>query len=192
MSNIIINKTTSGKKMSKKIDISESKNGVGGSKLNRSETVTVRLDPKLNYLCELAARKHRRTRSSFIEWAVEKSLGTVILGEDYCGEEVSLQNAANTLWDTDESDRLANLALNQPDLLIHEEQVLWKVISDCEYFWKGTRNTGRIRNYADADKLDRKKLGENWELLKKIAAGKEGKDKLPKCQSEATYDDIPF
>ena len=41
----------------------------GGSKLNRTETVTIRLDPKLRYLTELAARKQRRTVSSFIEWA---------------------------------------------------------------------------------------------------------------------------
>ena len=33
----------------------------GGGKLSRSETVTVRLDPKLRYLAELAARIHRRT-----------------------------------------------------------------------------------------------------------------------------------
>lgn len=33
----------------------------GGSKLIRSETVTVRLDPKLRYLASLAARKqHER------------------------------------------------------------------------------------------------------------------------------------
>ena len=36
----------------------------GGGKLSRSETVTVRLDPKLRYLAELAARIHRRTLSS--------------------------------------------------------------------------------------------------------------------------------
>jgi hypothetical protein len=33
----------------------------GGGKLSRSETVTVRLDPKLRYLAELAALKQRRT-----------------------------------------------------------------------------------------------------------------------------------
>ena len=39
----------------------------GGAKLSRSETVTVRLDPKLRYLAELGARSQRRTVSSFIE-----------------------------------------------------------------------------------------------------------------------------
>lgn len=44
------------------------------SKLNRSETVTVRFDPRLNYLCDLAARAQRRTKSSFIEWAVAQAI----------------------------------------------------------------------------------------------------------------------
>ena len=48
----------------------------GGGKLARSETVTVRLAPKLRYLAELAARKQRRTLSSFIEWAIEETLET--------------------------------------------------------------------------------------------------------------------
>ena len=44
------------------------------TKLNRSETVTVRLDPRLNYLAELAGRAQRRTKSSFIEWAVQEAV----------------------------------------------------------------------------------------------------------------------
>lgn len=44
------------------------------TKLNRSETVTVRLDPRLNYLTELAGRAQRRTKSSFIEWAIKEAI----------------------------------------------------------------------------------------------------------------------
>src|SRR6516165_4850387 len=53
----------------------------GGAKLVRSETVTVRLDPKLRYLGEIAARKQRRTVSSFIEWAIEDVLRRVSIEE---------------------------------------------------------------------------------------------------------------
>ena len=53
--------------------------GKGGGKLTRSEVVTVRMDSQLHYLAELAARKHRRTLSSFIEWAVQQSFKTVEL-----------------------------------------------------------------------------------------------------------------
>jgi hypothetical protein len=40
----------------------------------RSETVTVRLDHKLHFLCGIAARAQGRTRSGFIEWAVRRTL----------------------------------------------------------------------------------------------------------------------
>ena len=51
----------------------------------KSGAVTVRLDPKLKYLADLAARKPRRPLSGFIEWAGEQSLARVILEEDeYC------------------------------------------------------------------------------------------------------------
>ena len=58
------------KSKSKKTDTKKRKGG--GSKLSRSEIIQVRLDPKLRFTAELAARKHRRTLSSFVEWAVSE------------------------------------------------------------------------------------------------------------------------
>jgi predicted HicB family RNase H-like nuclease len=40
----------------------------------RSEVVTVRVDPKLKYLAELAARKQRRSLSRYVEWVIRQSL----------------------------------------------------------------------------------------------------------------------
>ena len=100
----------------------ESKRKAGGGKLSRSETVTVRLDPKLRYLASLAARKQRRTLSSFIEWAVERVLREVDLGRGSIAEE------AYELWDVEEADRFVLLALHAPDLLTFEEQQLWKAL----------------------------------------------------------------
>lgn len=55
-------------------------------KVRRSETVTVRLDPRMNYLAELAARSQRRTKSSFIEWAVQEAIKGMDLGHcAHCG-----------------------------------------------------------------------------------------------------------
>src|SRR5438309_8372513 len=94
-----------------------------GSK--RSETVTVRLDPKLRYLAELAARKQRRTVSSFIEWAIEAALDRIELAYEEAGV-VTLKSASQELWDVEAADRVAKLALSHPDLLTHAEQVAWK------------------------------------------------------------------
>jgi hypothetical protein len=98
----------------------------GGGKLARSETVTVRLDPKLRYLAELGARKQRRTLSSFIEWAVDQALGEVRLGE------WTIAFEADELWDVEEADRFVQLALHHRDLLTFEEQQLWKALNSSQ------------------------------------------------------------
>jgi hypothetical protein len=95
----------------------------GGGKLSRTETVTVRLDPRLRYLAEIAARAQRRTLSSFIEWSVEQALNTQTLDGD--GSQTVAEEAKD-LWDIDALDRFAKLASRHPHLLTHEEQVKWK------------------------------------------------------------------
>jgi hypothetical protein len=113
------------------IDMAEKKTG-GGSKLSRTQTVTVRFDPKLRYLAELAARKQRRTVSSFIEWAVEQSLHQIYLEDpsSYNVEGQTLSGNAEELWDVDDSERFIKLALFYPQLLTHEEQLVWRAIKD--------------------------------------------------------------
>lgn len=115
--------------------MSETERRKGGGKLSRSETVTVRLDPKLRYLAELAARRQRRTLSSYIEWAIEDSLKHLSL--DAKVDHTSIADEASELWDVDEADRFARLALRHPDLLTHEEQVLWKLIRENGWLWRG-------------------------------------------------------
>ncbi len=90
----------------------------------RTEVFAVRLDPKVKYLAEIAARKHRRSLANFIEWAIEQALRRVLLVElDLNGRrEVSVWDEANTLWDVDPSIRLLRLAENYPDLLTYDEQ----------------------------------------------------------------------
>ena len=105
--------------------------GAGG-KLSRSETVTVRLDPRLLYLAELAARSHRRTLSSYIEWVIAGSLDCQMVrptGAAPSIPEQSIANEAEYLWDVDEADRFAKLARRYPHLMSHDEQVRWKLIS---------------------------------------------------------------
>jgi hypothetical protein len=151
----------------------------GGSKLSRSETVTVRLDQKLRYLAELGARKHRRTLSSFIEWAVEDTLSRVTIYENESSSR-SLADEATDLWDVDEPDRFARLALMHPDLLTHDEQILWKLIRETGHLWLG--------HYDDDDQwtwivrresLIYERLRELWGDLRKVASGEQSRDTLP-------------
>jgi hypothetical protein len=160
--------------------------GAGGGKLNRSETVTIRLDPKLRYLTELAARKQRRTVSSFIEWAIESALDRIILREDAAGDE-TLGGQSERLWDVDEPDRFAKLGRSYPELLTHDEQVLWKLIRECEFLW----HVMEMDSY-----LNFEELREHWDALKRVASGEADKSILPtmtKRKPAPLQDgDIPF
>jgi hypothetical protein len=174
----------------------------GGAKLNRTETVTVRLDPKLNYLCELASRAQRRTKSSFVEWAVAEALKTVELPEvseydgDFGGRPVTVHEKSAELWHVDEADRLVALALTAPALLAHDEQLVWKLIRENGFLWRGNFKTGEWSWEVRANSLIRDRLRENWDVFKAVAADELPKDSLPKWNrtdpADDLDDDIPF
>jgi hypothetical protein len=176
-----------------------------GPSLSRSEIVTVRLDPKLRYLADLAARKQRRTVSSFIEWAIERGLDSVRLSSS--GEGPTMWDEADALWDVDEADRFVKLALLHPELLTHDEQVLWKLVRENGYCWRGRYNHQNEWSWVpslDAALIDR--IRDHWETFNQAAAGNpEAKAQLPtwaktkpegpagvKGKFDDIEDDIPF
>jgi hypothetical protein len=157
----------------------------GGAKLNRSETVTVRFDPKLRYLAELAARRHRRTLSSFVEWAVEKALGDVVLdsGDDW---HTSLLDGAPKLWAIHPAERFLRLAQQFPELMSYEEEVIWNAIQSLEALnsWKDAdgKNHVQIVTFRSNNKPDVETVKNCWKQLVAYASGelseKELKDEL--------------
>lgn len=175
----------------------------GGGKLSRSETVTVRLDPKLRYLAELAARLHRRTLSSYIEWAIKASLDSEPLRPaGYTAERadgITIGSEAESLWDVDDADRFAKLALRYPHLLTHEEQVRWKLIRENGYLWKGSF-AGRPKEWTwsvNKDSFIYPRLREHWATFCAVAEGTIGQDRLPTWAKtdpagDDDTDDIPF
>jgi hypothetical protein len=169
----------------------------GGGALSRSVGVSIRLDPKLRYLAELGARSHRRTLSSYIEWAVQQSLSNVVLRSD--GREVRLADVADGLWDVDEADRFVKLATHAYDLLIHEEQVLWKLICENGAVWLGNYEENDPTKFDEGATfqwkaipkyLNIKKLRLHFATFKSVAAGELSPDALPKWrnyQQEGTF-----
>ena len=158
----------------------------GGGKLARSETVTVRFDPRLRYLADLAARRQRRTLSSYIEWAVEESLFHVVLrGEDgplpsglRAG---SVGSLTDELWDIDEADRLVKLALSFPDLLTHAEQIMWKLIRESGAFWLGAHDdqTNEWTWRIDRESLNYPRVREYFEQIRAVGEGHLDRSDLP-------------
>ena len=173
-----------------------------GAKLPKSEITTVRLDPKLRYLAELAARKQRRSLSSFIEWAIEDALMRFPLKEGENWQRTVL-GEAETLWDVDAADRFVKLALNFPELLTHDEQLIWKLVKECGYLWRGGYSksnkewTWTVRE--ESFLFDR--LRSHWAAFQAVAAGEAEASTLPtwpktdpksKNGFEDMDDDIPF
>jgi hypothetical protein len=168
--------------MVRKGEGTKTRRGKGGSRLNRSETVTIRLDPKLRYLTELAARKQRRTVSSFIEWAIENALHSIILREheDYHTPDVNLGESAEELWDPDEPDRIAKLGLHYPELLNYDEQVLWKLVRETGYLWQGKYDSeGHWTWEINQGSLIFQRLRDFWSTLVEVAEGNADRTVLP-------------
>ena len=163
----------------------------GGGRLARTETVTVRLDPKLRYLAELAARKQRRTLSSFIEWAIEENLRNIGLSEKYGedGYSSTLASEATELWDVDEADRFAKLALRYPHMLNHDEQVLWKLIQENGALWKGRRDMGKWIWTVSESSLLIQRLRVYWEAFNSVVYENGDKANLPTWGAD---EEIPF
>lgn len=180
----------------------ESAKRKGGGKLTRSETVTMRLDPKLRYLAGLAARKQRRTLSSFIEWAIEESLNRVSVYEsaDFNGQySRTVGSESETLWDVDEADRFAKLAVRYPEMLTHDEQVLWKLIRENGYLWRGHYHkvTGEWTWKIEEDSFIFERLRDSWDKFNAVAKREADKSVLPawakrEAKPAEVDDDIPF
>jgi hypothetical protein len=159
----------------------------GGGKLSRTEIVTVRLDPKLRFGVELAGRKHRRTASSFIEWAVEQVLDQVAV-RNWRGEETTIAEAHKHSWDVDESDRLVNLALYYPELLTHDEERIWKLILETQFFAKKEVHKNLPSHPLEPD---RRAVREHWETLQKVAKGELTRDALPELPRGLDFPEFP-
>jgi hypothetical protein len=168
--------------------------------LPRTQTISIRLDPKLRYLCEIAARRQRRTISSFIEWSLESMLERFNL-KDAKGNTESLMAMAPKLWDPEPADRFAKLAFNYPDLLNHHEEILWKLIEDSGWFWRGSyEDDDHWSWYLKETSLHFSRLREKWDLLNKIVRGEADKSELPSLARRPKMpppppvddEDIPF
>lgn len=105
--------------------------------VRKTETLTLRLDPKIKYTIELMARIKRQSITSVIETAIEAAafeLDTPVLVEGK-RETWSLSNAVSEFWSTDQVARFINLCAFMPELLTYDEQRIWETIKSTPEFW---------------------------------------------------------
>lgn len=165
----------------------------------RTEVFAMRLDPKLKYLAEIASRQQRRSMANFIEWAIQEALRRIDLQESE--HSPSIWDYSNELWDIEASDRLAKLAFNAPHLLTYDEQIVWKLVCENSYFWRGNwkqiGNSRRERFTWDTSRVQSlmpERLREKWGTLLQVASGEQEQNALPDVDNERDMeaDDIPF
>jgi hypothetical protein len=147
----------------------------GGGKLSRTEVVGVRLDPRLRYLAELAARKHRRALSSFLEWAAEDVLQRISLGP---AGAPSVWAEAKTLWDPHPANRYLALAGEHPELLSFPEQQIEGLLDDMVAI--GESRTGRpaVSFRLANNEIDKQLVRDCWEEIDAVVEGRADADVL--------------
>jgi hypothetical protein len=95
----------------------------GASSTPRTEVFGLRMDPKLKYVAELAARKQRRSLAGYVEWAIEEALRKTALSD---GSSSTAWEESGKLWDLSPARRFVRLASRHRDLLSFDEQkMLW-------------------------------------------------------------------
>lgn len=180
----------------------------GGGKLNRSQIIQARLDPKLHMAAEIMARSERRTLSSLIENLVEEASKTRLVkrnqfqpwwSEDpdfYCRDmaytkydEVSIDQATQDLTGDHESIRFVKFASYFPDLLTKHEEEMFIKIYMTRYFWMhyevnvedryGTFLEKFLVRVNCIDGIVKKNLIEFWDVIKKDDICSELLDELP-------------
>jgi hypothetical protein len=76
-------------------------------------------------------------------------------------------------------------------MLTHDEQVLWKLIRENGYLWRGRYNEGREWSWSvEFHTLNIERLREYWEAFKAVAYEDADTAKLPTWTKED--DEIPF
>ncbi len=114
-----------------------------GSKLNKTETVQVRFDPKLKWACELLAAKERRTLSSLVEWVMEKAVREMIITSDE-GKPITAWQVLEKSWDEETISRLTRLAITYPDLLTNTERRISDVLALLVWFEESCMPKGNV------------------------------------------------
>lgn len=99
------------------------------TKPQRKESMSIRIEPQLRYLIDIASRVQRRSLTNYVEWVLEEYLKqTPIRPMDKSISDLMLE-----LWDVNESERLIKLACIAPELLTYDEQLIFKILINEDF-----------------------------------------------------------
>ena len=133
-------------------------------KRTRSETLNMRIDPKLKYLAEIKARFEGKSLSHLIEGAMREYLRdpSWTPSESTSHASVPLPELSplwqEGLWDEDEATRLFLLAVTDATLLKPAQQRLWTLLSGSILHNKRELSLSTFREYYNSPEIDKAHL----------------------------------
>ncbi|MCQ3001434.1 hypothetical protein NLO98_16920 [Pseudomonas syringae] len=149
----------------------------------KTETLTLRLDPKIKLMIELISRIRRQSITGVVEAAIDEIAfdldAPFVLGGE--AHTISLGSAVSEIWSTDESERFINLCHFLPSLITYEEQRIWETIKASKYFL--VESDDDLASYWEVPQVGRinRYLLRHWwtDLLNHVEDNKESRTIVP-------------
>jgi len=135
----------------------------------------LRIDPRIKYGIDLAARIQKRTVTGVVEWAVERALADVHMPPDVFREHQVpdaptdlASHLDDMLWSTNEGVRLVLLASRFPSLLTYDETLIWETVKLSPPFWRVLPASPEECTPWENARLD--VIAEHWDKVLKLVA----------------------
>ncbi|MGU9820052.1 hypothetical protein [Pseudomonas sp. LF090] len=149
----------------------------------KTETLTLRLDPKVKLMIELISRIRRQSITGVVEAAIEEIAFDLDAPVMSGGEPnpMSLLGTVGEIWSTDESERFVNLCVHLPSLITYEEQRLWETIKASKCFLTdGISENAQFWDLPGVGYIDRYNVRRWWShLLAYVEENKESRTIVP-------------
>jgi hypothetical protein len=169
--------------------------------IQAGKMISVRIDPKIRYLAEVAAAAKGLSMTDYLEWAFNESFKRVTLrvapepepiygnnpldftmpeppdpeNERIANEAMSVANLAERLWNESEFGRIESLSILAPHRLKEDDAALLQHIHNRKDLQIPVKETHKLF-IKNGYQLDRKKIDAEWESIKTaFSQSKEGK-----------------
>jgi predicted transcriptional regulator len=153
----------------------------------KTEALSIRIDPRLRFGLELVARNQRRSVTGVVEWAIESYLNEQQI-DRLNQHSQTFADVTRQAWSDNEVERLANLGTQFPELMTYEESRMWRVISQTTILWNDRQ---KLRMDADI-------VLHQWAKLRPLLVEAAAQEVLlPLSNEQLTaagidFNDIPF
>lgn len=149
----------------------------------KTETLTLRLDPKVKMMIELISRIRRQSITGVIESAIEEIASNTDTPFSVDGRTRSsdVSTMMRDLWSTDESERFINLCYHCPALMTYEEQRIWETVKASAIFDGNVEGAAQTAwEIEGLGFLDYLQIRHHWvELLEHVEANKDSRTIVP-------------